>query len=213
MSKKKLITESKVPEDFFSVKFKPISKETQRRLEEAGAKANENIRRNNLVYASSNAHSNGYPSSSSYGIGKVISPDESQSVMPKNGGMVDELSQIKKDNEKLDILLNNINSNMEKYNEDINAQMKISDDLEIKRLKRENDRFQEEISEYEQDQEHSQGELLDLIKDGTEISTEEGLKDVIPIDWSNNTLAGKYRNQTMVISSSESEGRKLTKKP
>lgn len=213
MSKKKLITESKVPEDFFSVKLKPISKETQRRLEVAGAKANENIRRNNLVYASSNAHSNEYPSSSSYGIRKVTSPDESQSVMPKNGGMVDELSQIKKDNEKLDILLNNINSNMEKYNEDINAQMNISDDLEIKRLKRANDMFQEEISEYEQDQKHSQGKLLDLIKDGTEISTEEGLKDVIHIDWSNDTLTGKYRDQTIVISSSESEGRKLTKKP
>lgn len=131
----------------------------------------------------------------------------------KNGGMVDELSQIKRDNEKLNILLNNINSNMEKYNEDINAQMNISDDLETKSLKRENDTFQEEISEYEQDQEHSQGELLDLIKNETEISTEEGLKDVIPINWSNDTLAGEYRDQTIVISSSESEGRKLTKKP
>ena len=64
MSKKTLISQSKVPDDFFSVKMTPISKETQRRLQAAAEQANENIRRNNLIYNSSRAHAGGYPVSS-----------------------------------------------------------------------------------------------------------------------------------------------------
>lgn len=64
MDEKNLISESQIPDDFFSIKLKPITKETQERLKNAGEKANENIRRNNLIYSSSIAHSSWYPSSS-----------------------------------------------------------------------------------------------------------------------------------------------------
>lgn len=60
MSRKKLITRAQFPKDFFSTKLKPISKETQRSLEIATEKANESIRRNNLIY-SSNANQEEYP--------------------------------------------------------------------------------------------------------------------------------------------------------
>lgn len=68
MPKKVLITESKIPEDFFSIKLKPISEETQKRLEAAAEHANENIRRNNLIYNSSRAHAGEYPVSSNSGV-------------------------------------------------------------------------------------------------------------------------------------------------
>lgn len=113
---------------------------------------------------------------------------------------------MKIDKEELNTLLNNINGNMRTYNEDITVSMKISDDLEMKRLKHETDQFHEDISEYRQ--EFSQSQLLDLIKEGSEISTEEGLEDVIPINWSNDVLAGKYRDQSIVNTSTESDGRK-----
>lgn len=68
MPKRTLITESEVPESFFSIKLEPISEETQRRLKAAAEKANENIKRNNLIYNSSRAHAGGYPVSSNSGI-------------------------------------------------------------------------------------------------------------------------------------------------
>ena len=67
MHKRTLISKSKIPKDFFSTELKPISKETQRRLKIAAEQANENIRRNNLIYNSSNAHSEEYPISSNSG--------------------------------------------------------------------------------------------------------------------------------------------------
>lgn len=67
MHKRTLISESEIPKDFFSIEMKPISKKTQNRLKIAAEKANENIRRNNSIYRSSNAHSGGYPISSNSG--------------------------------------------------------------------------------------------------------------------------------------------------
>ena len=60
MTKRTLISQSKVPDDFFSVKSKPLPKVTERRLKAAAEQANENIRRNNLIYSQSNAHAKEY---------------------------------------------------------------------------------------------------------------------------------------------------------
>lgn len=67
MAKNKLLSKSKIPDSFFSVKLRPLPKETQRRLEAAAEQANENIRRNNLIYDSSRAHASGYLVSSGSG--------------------------------------------------------------------------------------------------------------------------------------------------
>lgn len=110
---------------------------------------------------------------------------------------------MEKNKEELNILLNNTSGNMKNYNEDIRARMKTSDDMEMKKLKCQTDKLHAEITKYEQ--EFSKSTLLDLIKAGTKISTEEGLKDVIPIDWSEDVLAGKYQNRPIVTTSSKSE--------
>ena len=56
--------------------------------------------------------------------------------------------------------------------------------------------------------EQEKEELIDLIQQGTTISTEEAIKDVTPIDWSEDVLAGKYRDQTIVTTPKESGGMK-----
>lgn len=61
MIKTTKLSESKIPDNFFSVKLEPLSEETQKRLKTAAIQANENIRRNNLIYDSSNANVSNYP--------------------------------------------------------------------------------------------------------------------------------------------------------
>ncbi len=60
MAKRKIISESTVPSDFLSVKLRPISAETAKRLSLAAEAANERIARNNQIYSSSNSHASSY---------------------------------------------------------------------------------------------------------------------------------------------------------
>lgn len=60
MAKRKKISESTVPSNFFSVELRPISTETANRLSVAAEIANERIARNNQVYSSSNSHASSY---------------------------------------------------------------------------------------------------------------------------------------------------------
>lgn len=43
------------------------------------------------------------------------------------------------------------------------------------------------------------------INKGNIISTEEALKDIIPIDWSDDVLAGKYKGKTLIKSKNEKQ--------
>lgn len=56
----------------------------------------------------------------------------------------------------------------------------------------------------ETEQELLQRELVSLIKTGSEISTEEALEDVVPVSWSDEVLAGNYKDQTIIKGSNES---------
>ena len=60
MAKRKKISESTVPSDFFSVKLKPISRRSAEKLSVAAKCANEKIAHNNQIYSSSNSHASSY---------------------------------------------------------------------------------------------------------------------------------------------------------
>lgn len=85
-----------------------------------------------------------------------------------------------------------LNKRMQNYDNDIGIRMKISDDLEMKRLKHETDEFYEDISGYEQV--FQQSESLDLIEHGIENSINEELKEVCPINGSDALLSKKYKS-------------------
>ena len=52
---------------------------------------------------------------------------------------------------------------------------------------------------------------IDKIKGGKVVSIEEALKDVTPVNWSEEVLTGKYRD-TPIIKSNNEKGPQLVKK-
>lgn len=60
MEEKKL-SKSKASEKSFSVKSEPLPKEIEEKLHEAYIQANDNVKRNDTIYQTSNSHSNLYP--------------------------------------------------------------------------------------------------------------------------------------------------------
>ena len=94
-------------------------------------------------------------------------------------------------NEELNTLINTINDNMRAYDRDIKVRMKISDNLEIKRLKQAATVLFEELSEF------TQGTFaLDLEEETSTIptkeeSTEECINPSMPSQVMKRTLVKK----------------------